>query len=65
MCRNLNPTILQSKTTAKIIKTLNELYNDPNDLITRSNTKSIIKQWKHAVNNKKKPNYKGHYGISK
>ena len=54
----LDQSILQTKTTARIFKILNNLHDNPNDPIARSNAESIIIQWQRANKNKEKHNYK-------
>ena len=61
MYMDLDSSILQSRTTARIFKVLNALHDNPNDPEARSNAESLIIQWQQAVNNKKRINYKGHY----
>ena len=58
MYMSLDQSILQCKTTAKIIKVLNNLHNNPNDQEARSNAESLIIQWQRANKNKEKHNYK-------
>jgi len=61
MYMDLDSSILQCKTTARIFQVLNALHDNPNDPKARSNAEYLIIQWQQAVNNKKKPNYKGNY----
>ena len=55
---DLDTSILQCRTTTKIVKVLNDLLDNPDDKNSLTNAESVITQWHKANSHKhKKGNY--------